>query len=139
MGRVAVIDEEDLRQIVAEETRRALEESAPAAPRPETPPEAAGRTVRGLDPHALYSRRTLADRWDCSQDTVRRHHEARGLRQTEWAGGSPRYRGADILRYEGVPETELVAATPAPLPIIAARRSSNRPGRPPKAGSLPQL
>jgi hypothetical protein len=54
-------------------------------------------TVRGLDPHRLYTAGQVAERWSVSKDTVYRN-----LDRADWNGQGARFRGIDILRYEGV-------------------------------------
>jgi hypothetical protein len=54
-------------------------------------------TVRGLDPHRLYTAGQVAERWSVSEDTVYRN-----LDRADWNGQGARFRGIDILRYEGV-------------------------------------
>jgi len=53
--------------------------------------------VCGLDPHRLYTAQQVADRWSVSKDTVYRN-----LDRADWNGQGARFRGIDILRYEGV-------------------------------------
>ena len=76
-----------------------LDERAPNLTRPELEP---GDTICGVDPHALYSVSFLEDRWDVSESTVRRLDERGELPRVEWEGRGVRFRGIDILRYEGV-------------------------------------
>ena len=76
-----------------------LDEKAPGLTRPELEP---GNTICGIDPHALYSVAFLAERWDVSESTVRRLDERGELPRVEWGGRGVRFRGIDILRYEGV-------------------------------------
>lgn len=57
--------------------------------------------VRGLDPNALYSVSSVADRWDVSTDFVRNLDEAT-LPRAAWPGNDIRYRGVDVLRAEGI-------------------------------------
>jgi hypothetical protein len=54
-------------------------------------------TVCGLDPHRLYTAGQVAERWSVSKDTVYRN-----LERADWNGQGARFRGIDILRYEGV-------------------------------------
>lgn len=131
MNDLVVIQSSDLRNLLSEVVERALEDARPARARAETPTGAP--TVRGLDPHALYSRSTVAERWDCSIDTVRKTSD---LAETEWPGKQTRYRGVDVLRAEGVPESEILAVTRPALPLPS---TSRRSGRPPKVGMLPKL
>lgn len=53
--------------------------------------------ICGLDPHRLYTAEQVAERWSVSKKTVRRN-----LERTDWNGQGVRFRGIDILRYEGV-------------------------------------
>jgi hypothetical protein len=53
--------------------------------------------IHGLDPDRLYTAKQVADRWSVSETTVRRN-----LKRTDWNGDGVRFRGIDILRYEGV-------------------------------------
>lgn len=54
-------------------------------------------TIKGIDPHRLYTAAQVADRWSVSEKTVRRN-----LQRADWNGQGARFRGVDILRYEGV-------------------------------------
>jgi len=54
-------------------------------------------TIKGLDPHRLYTAEQVAERWSVSKDTVYRN-----LDRADWNGQGARFRGIDILRYEGV-------------------------------------
>ena len=54
-------------------------------------------TIKGLDPHRLYTAEQVAERWSVSKDTVYRN-----LDRANWNGQGARFRGIDILRYEGV-------------------------------------
>jgi hypothetical protein len=54
-------------------------------------------TIKGLDPHRLYTAGQVAERWSVSKDTVYRN-----LERADWNGQGARFRGIDILRYEGV-------------------------------------
>lgn len=53
--------------------------------------------IHGLDPDRLYTAKQVADRWNVAKKTVRRN-----LKRTDWNGQGVRFRGIDILRYEGV-------------------------------------
>lgn len=53
--------------------------------------------IHGLDPDRLYTAKQVADRWSVAKKTVRRN-----LKRTDWNGDGVRFRGIDILRYEGV-------------------------------------
>jgi len=57
--------------------------------------------IKGIQLHALYSVSFVADRWDVSDDNVRKKSDEE-LPRSDWKGGEIRYRGIDILRYEGV-------------------------------------
>lgn len=57
--------------------------------------------IMGIEPHGLYPVSFVADRWDVSEDNVRKKPEVE-LPRSDWRGGEIRYRGVDILRYEGV-------------------------------------
>lgn len=105
--------------------------------------------VRGVDPHALVSVEIVAERWGMQPDTVRKIDRA-ALPRVVWRGSGIRYRGADVLRYEGVGEEEIGCGAPASGAVppnvvsIEARKGapeqppSRWPGRPSKAGRLPQ-
>jgi hypothetical protein len=57
--------------------------------------------IMGIEPHGLYPVSFVADRWDVSEDNVRKKPQVE-LPRSGWKGGEIRYRGIDILRYEGV-------------------------------------
>ena len=70
-------------------------------------------TIKGLDPHRLYTAQQVAERWSVSKDTVYRN-----LTRANWNGQGARFRGVDILRYEGVGVEE---------PASSGRSSSGTP------------
>lgn len=105
------------------------------------------RRVQGIDPHALITTSALAERWGMEADSIRRIDEE-ALPRAPWKGGGIRYRGADVLRFEGVSEEEINGgARPSNVtPILPqapslpeASPSPSRLGRRPKAGTLPKL
>jgi hypothetical protein len=57
--------------------------------------------IMGIKVHGLYPVSFVADRWDVSEDNVRKKSRCE-LPRSDWKGGEIRYRGIDILRYEGV-------------------------------------
>lgn len=57
--------------------------------------------IKGIQLYALYSTSFLAGRWNVSADNVRKKSQSE-LPRSDWKGGEIRYRGVDILRYEGV-------------------------------------
>lgn len=68
--------------------------------------------IMGIKPDMLYSVSFVADRWNVSADNVRKKSEE-DLPRSDWKGGEIRYRGTDILRYEGVDvEEHLDGASP---------------------------
>ena len=76
-------------------------------------------TIKGLDPHRLYTAEQVAERWNVSKDTVYRN-----LTRANWNGQGARFRGIDILRYEGVDVEE---------PVSSGRASSStQPESPPE-------
>lgn len=88
--------------------------------------------IMGIRPHALYPVSFVADRWDVSQSNVRKKTQEE-LPRSGWKGGEIRYRGIDILRYEGVNVEEHVGESPARLETELtsespeSRRSNRRP------------
>jgi len=74
-------------------------------------------TIKGLDPHRLYTAEQVAERWSVSKDTVYRN-----LERADWNGQGARFRGIDILRYEGVDVEE---------PASSGRSSSGTPSESP--------
>ncbi len=95
--------------------------------------------ILGIDPHALYSVKFLAERWEVSPDTIYRRSDEK-LPRADWHGTGVRYRGIDILRYEGV---DLDREEPVSqeegvhqeAPILQAEEVSSEPDRPPESGS----
>lgn len=57
--------------------------------------------IEGIVPHRLYPVSFVAERWNVSPDNVRKKSEEE-LPRSDWKGGEIRYRGIEILRYEGV-------------------------------------
>ena len=90
--------------------------------------------VKGIELHALYSVSFVADRWNVSADNVRKKSEEE-LPRSDWKGGEIRYRGIDILRYEGVDVEKHMSESPARLETELAtefpesRQSNRRPSR----------
>lgn len=66
--------------------------------------------IMGIVPHKLYPVSFVADRWNVSADNVRKKSEEE-LPRSGWKGGEIRYRGTDILRYEGVDVEEHLDGT----------------------------
>lgn len=58
--------------------------------------------IYGIDPYELYSTAEVAERFHMSNSGVRNLPEE-DLPQAPWSGFENRYRGIDILRFEGVP------------------------------------
>jgi hypothetical protein len=90
--------------------------------------------VKGIELHALYSVSFVADRWNVSADNVRKKSEEE-LPRSDWKGGEIRYRGIDILRYEGVDVEKHMSESSAKLETELAtefpesRQSNRRPSR----------
>jgi len=105
-----------------------------------------GGTVRGLDPHRLYTAAQVAERLGYeSPETVQRLDPAL-LPRAPWKGPGVRYWGADVLRMMGVSEEEIAAAGGATIhrmgppavkhPELHPRK---RTGRRIKNNNLPSL
>ena len=60
-----------------------------------------GKMALGLEINGLYSVSEVAQRWGVRKDYVRRC-DRNALPRSGWRGGEIRYRGIDILRFEGV-------------------------------------
>ncbi|PQJ26758.1 hypothetical protein BSZ35_19105 [Salinibacter sp. 10B] len=89
-------------------------------------------TIHGIDPHRLYTAAQVADRWSVSKKTVRRN-----LERTEWDGNGVRYRGIDILRYEGL-DVEASREDSASKTSSAASEAETESGQQ-YCGTLPEL
>ena len=114
-GLVMQLDPEELDHIADRLAERISEELASAV----VPDDG---TIKGLDPHRLYTAQQVAERWNVSKDTVYRN-----LRRADWNGQGARFRGIDILRYEGVDVEE---------PVSSGRASSStQPESPPEPTS----
>lgn len=72
------------------------------------PPDA-GEAILGVRPYKLYPVAWVAERWEVSKDYVRKM-PGEDLPRAPWHGGEIRYRGLDILRYEGVDVEHLLPA-----------------------------
>ena len=85
--------------------------------------------IRGIDPFRLYSVSFIAERLSLSANAVR-DIDPVSLPRAPWRGQYIRYRGIDILRYEGVPEAELpgtiVRLNAAMTPEAMPRRKTPR-------------
>ena len=82
--------------------------------------------VMGIEPQKLYPVSFVADRWDVSEDNVRKKSQGE-LPRSDWKGGEIRYRGIDILRYEGVDVEEHVEAPSSPSESGEIDRASAPP------------
>jgi len=78
--------------------------------------------IKGIQLHALYSVSFVADRWNVSADNVRKKSDEE-LPRSDWKGGEIRYRGIDILRYEGVDIKEHFDGSPARMRSDRASQS----------------
>ncbi|AFJ21469.1 hypothetical protein [Salisaeta icosahedral phage 1] len=58
-------------------------------------------TVRGVDPHRLYTVSWVAKRLSLAKSTVYRKCEDGTLPTASWKGNGVRIRGIEVLRYEG--------------------------------------
>lgn len=79
-----------------------------------TDPTPAPAKIYGINPYQLYTTSEVAERFHMSPSGVRRLPEE-DLPRAPWQGAEIRYRGIDILRYEGVAVENLLseAATSA--------------------------
>jgi len=96
--------------------------------------------IKGIQLHALYSVSFVADRWNVSADNVRKKCDEE-LPRSDWKGGEIRYRGIDILRYEGVDVENHLEGSPARMESDRASQSPEplqSDGRP-YTGDLPAL
>lgn len=118
---------EDVVAIALADAIGALGERAPAG---------GGQLVRGIDPHKLYTADFVAGRWDYSSAYVRNEIPEEKLPRTPWQGGTPRYRGVDILRFEGVPEEELRPRNIRTMESAAAEARATKKA-PPAPGARP--
>lgn len=110
MGLTLEIDgiEDDLAAAVAERVIEAL--PAELAGLLQQSGEApAGDEILGVAPFKLYPVAYLAERWDVSKNFIRRLPQDE-LPRADWHGREIRYRGLDILRYEGVDVSHLLPA-----------------------------
>lgn len=123
---------EQLLSVLSKKVTRKLE-SAAGGPAPSANEEA--QKVRGIHPHRLYSVSFVAERWNVSPDNVRKKSEEE-LPRSGWKGGEIRYRGIDILRYEGVDVSGLLADNPHETENLP--KAEERPVVPqPNQGSSP--
>jgi len=60
------------------------------------------KQIYGINPYQLYTTREVADRFHMTPSGVRRLSEEE-LPRAPWQGAEIRYRGIEVLRYEGVP------------------------------------
>jgi hypothetical protein len=112
-----------------------LDEKAPHLTQPEME---TGDTICGINPHALYSVAFLEERWDVSESTVRRLDERGELSRVDWEGRGVRFRGIDILRYEGVDVN--ARAEPEEVPSEPAQDNPGGDGHAPSGdASYPDL
>jgi hypothetical protein len=79
--------------------------------------------ILGIKVHGLYPVSFVADRWDVSEDNVRKKSQGE-LPRSDWEGGEIRYRGIDILRYEGVDVEDHLDGSSARMKNDRASQSS---------------
>jgi hypothetical protein len=89
-------------------------------------PRNAGPKIMGIQLYALYPVSFVANRWEVSPDNVRKKSDVE-LPRSSWKGGEIRYRGIDILRYEGVDVEQHLAEAPSQLEEKHANRSTEPP------------
>ena len=98
-------------------------------------PHQQGPLIRGIDPHALYTARFLAARWSIPREQTIRDIDQALLPRARWHGSGIRYRGADILHYEGC---DIGSAAP----LLSLGETSTRlpePKTAPSRARLPRL
>ena len=100
-------------QLLSEFVARITEEPGMTSDSPATDDASGHHEIKGIQLHALYSVSFVADRWDVSADNVRKKSEEE-LPRSDWKGGEIRYRGIDILLYEGVDVEEHVGEASSP-------------------------
>lgn len=100
-------------------------------------PEGQTGTVMGLDPYALYSVSFVAKRFGMTPAAVRRISDD-DLPRAAWRGSEIRFRGRDVLIFEGVEveEDKIVRLPDAP---IRRPPRAERQGRRIKATDLPPI
>lgn len=99
--------------------------------------------VNGIDPNKLYTVAFLAERWSIDRDQTVRDIDQAVLPRASWHGSGIRYRGADILRYEGVDVGQAAPVTPL-HPVVHSSpakgsRANTSGKRRPYASNLPKL
>lgn len=114
--------------------RTAVEQRA-ATPAPQAD------TIMGIDPHALYSAASVGERWDLSPSKV-----ASKIEPVRMEGCQNRFRGLDILRFEGVNDKLLAPFSPRlpenvkSLPKRTSQRATGTAGsKKPYRQDLPSL
>ena len=89
-----------------------------------TGPAVTGSTVMGINPNSLYTAAFVAKRWD--YDNVETIRVNKDLLRAPWRGKGIRYRGADILRYEGLADDEIFGINDTKLSYKAPSFSSEQ-------------
>lgn len=112
-------------RLLSEVVRR-IDEKRPAAADAVARARESNAEIKGIRPHALYPVSFVADRWDVTEDNVRKKPEST-LPRSDWKGGEIRYRGSDILRYEGVDIDEHLDGSSSQLRDQRGSRSSEPP------------
>ena len=137
-------------RLLSEFVARITEDPGVTCGSPTTDDASGHHEIKGIQLHALYSVSFVADRWDVSADNVRKKSEEE-LPRSGWEGDEIRYRGIDILRYEGVnieehldssaPELDEKSQFPEPRqPEDRSRRAGGENGnRRPYNSNLPAL
>lgn len=92
--------------------------------------------IMGIDPNALYSVQFVADRWDKSDDTVYRLSNEE-LPRADWHGNGVRFRGIDILQFEGVDVRPY--SSDSENEDISSNESTGEDGESIYPGNLPEL
>lgn len=119
-------------RLLSELAARIIEEIGPTSDSMSAIGQNGDSEIMGIVPHKLYPVSFVAERWDVSADNVRKKSDEE-LPRSDWNGGEIRYRGIDILRYEGVEIDEHLDGSPSRARDSRGSRSPEIPqakGRP---------
>lgn len=108
-----------------------------ASRRQETAPPSRDEGIKGLDPNALYSVSFVAQRWDVHPQWVR-DLDDETLPRAAWPGCEIRFRGADVLKAEGI-LVDAISIHRIGADEGLARHRKGSSGKRPYAKNLPKI
>lgn len=115
-----------LSEVLPDLLKETIEQIDVSQPDPrQYPQQNNAREIAGIDPHKLYPTSFLEQRWEYSKSAVYRIPEVE-LPRVDWNGGEIRFRGKDILEYEGIDVGSRLRERPSGSKDSSSDRSPKR-------------